>query len=217
MIRRILSSFKTRKSRNGVLRRTVCLSVIAISLLSGCRGNPSESPPVHLNPNMDYQPKYKPQARSEFFADHSTMRTRVPGTVAMGELREDSAYFTGRDENGNLVNKSPVPVTTQLLKRGRERFDIYCSPCHSRVGDGRGIMLQRGYIPPANFHDGRMQTLPDGHIFDVITNGIRNMPSYRYQIPAADRWAIVSYTRALLRSRNAVIDDIPEELRNSIK
>jgi mono/diheme cytochrome c family protein len=105
----------------------------------------------------------------------------------------------------------------ELLKRGQERFNIFCSPCHGRLGDGKGIVVERGYSPPPTFHSDRVRSFPDGHIFDVITNGIRNMPPYGPQIPASDRWAIVAYFRALQRSQNATVNDIPVELRDQVK
>ena len=145
------------------------------------------------------------------------MQLPVAGTVARGQLRADSVYYHGRDSNGELVLTIPVVMTSQLLRRGRERYDIYCSPCHSRVGDGRGIMTKRGYVPPPTFHNDRLRKVADGHLFDVISNGLRNMPSYAHQVPVDDRWAIVAYMRALQRSRNATIEDIPEKLRDQIR
>jgi len=199
---------------------TLVMLVIAAALLvlaAGCsRGRPSDKPPIHLNPNMDDQPKYKAQAESKFFANHATMRTPVEGTVARGELRENAAYYQGVDSKGNPIEHMPVEVTMPLLLRGQERFNIYCSPCHSRVGDGKGIMIQRGYVPPPSFYQQYLIDSPDGHFFSVITNGIRNMPSYSHQIPVEDRWAIVAYLRALQRSHNATLEDIPQEKRGSV-
>lgn len=193
--------------------------LIASALLTmiACQGRPSEKPPIHLNPDMDDQPKYLPQAESNFFADSATMRVPVEGTVARDELRADDAYYRGIGPDGKPVVKSPVPLTLKELERGEERFNIYCSPCHSRIGDGKGIMVQRGYVPPPSFHDDRIREFPDGHIFDVITHGIRNMPSYAHQIPVEDRWAIIAYLRALERSQNASLEDIPVELRDKVK
>ena len=108
-------------------------------------------------------------------------------------------------------------LSVRLLDRGQERYDIYCSPCHSRVGDAKGIMLSRGYVPPPTFHSDRIRDMPDGQLYDVITNGVRNMPSYRHQIPPTDRWDIVVYLRVLQRSWNAGIEDVPVELRETIK
>jgi cytochrome c len=193
--------------------------ILALAALAvGCtRGRPSKEPPIHINPDMDNQPRYNPQAYSKFFADSAGMRPLVPGTVPRGWLRDDVEYYTGFDKNGNPVEKLPVPIDMKLLRRGEERFNIYCSPCHSRLGDGKGIMIQRGYIPPPSFHEQRVREFPDGHFFDVITHGIRNMPSYKDQIPIADRWAIIAYIRALERSQNATIEDVPPELRKSIR
>ncbi len=198
-----------------LLSMTACLAM-AFSL--GCtRGRPSENTPIHLNPNMDQQQKYLPQSESRFFEDGMTMRKPVAGTVARGELHEDDAYWRGRDAIDSVIARIPVPVTMQLIERGQQRYNIYCAPCHSRTGDGRGIVVQRGMLPPPSFHEDRLRKVGDGHIFDVITNGIRNMPSYKAQIPVEDRWAIVSYFRALQRSQNASLEDVPVEMRGSIK
>ncbi|MCP4632634.1 MAG: cytochrome c [candidate division Zixibacteria bacterium] len=187
-------------------------------VISGCtREHPSDKPPIHLNPNMDDQPKYKAQAESKFFEDDATMRTPVSGTVAQGELRDDDIYYKGKNIDGSYVLKAPLSINKETLLRGQERFDIYCSPCHSRLGDGRGIMLEKGYVPPPTFHSDRLRNLPDGEIFEVISNGVRNMPSYRHQINVHDRWTIVLYMRALQRSQNASINDIPVELRETVK
>ena len=202
------------------LRRFIMLAIVAILLAAalGCtRGRPTENTPIHLNPNMDRQQKYLPQSESKFFVDGMTMRKPVAGTVARGELHEDNAYWRGRDDIDSVIAKIPIPVTMQLIERGQQRFNIYCSPCHGRTGDGRGIVVQRGLLPPPSFHDERLRKVGDGHIFDVISNGIRNMPSYRAQIPVDDRWAIVSYFRALQRSQNASINDVPAEMRGAIK
>ncbi len=194
------------------------LGIIGSLVLTGCfQGRPSESPPIHLNPNMDLQPKYKALGESDFFENRSTMRMPVPGTVARGDLNEDVVYYTGRDSDGNLVEKSPVPVTMELLKRGRERYEIYCTPCHSRVGDGTGVISEYNYVPPGNIHEERLVLVQDGHMYEVISNGIRNMPAYKHQIPVADRWAIVSYIRALQRSQNAALRDVPESERYNLR
>lgn len=194
------------------------LRLLPVLLIAGClRGNPSERPPVHLIPDMDNQQKYMPLEESDFFEDGAAMRPLVPGTVARGELRDDSALYTGKDVHGAFIETIPVPVTLQLLERGRERYDIFCSVCHSRVGDGRGILVTRGYVPPADFHTDRLRELPVGEIFNVITHGIRNMPAYNHQVPVSDRWAVIAYIRALQRSQNATIDDVPADMRQSIR
>jgi mono/diheme cytochrome c family protein len=187
-------------------------------MISGCfRGLPSDDPPIHVVKDMDNQPKYTPQDESGFFADGAAMRPPVPGTVARGQLREDVAFFTGKGANGEFLQMAPMHITAQLLERGQERFNIYCSPCHSRLGDGQGIMVARGYTPPPTFHSDRIRQLADGYIFDVITRGIRTMPSYSDQIRPADRWAIVAYIRAIQRSQNARLEDVPEEMRGKLR
>ncbi len=194
------------------------IAAAILALLAGCsRERPTAKPPIHLNPNMDNQEKFLPQSQNKFFADSSAQRQPVAGTVPRGYLRNDDIYFRGMKSNGQPIDEIPVKVDIHLLQRGRQRFDIYCSPCHSRVGDGRGIMVERGYPPPPSFHSERLLNVPDGHIFDVITNGLRNMPSYRHQVPVADRWAIVAYLRALQLSQNATLQDVPEEQREKLR
>jgi mono/diheme cytochrome c family protein len=116
-----------------------------------------------------------------------------------------------------MVNKMPVKLTSILLERGQKRYNIYCTPCHGLTGSGQGIVIKRGFLPPPSFHLDRLRDIEDGHIFDVISKGIRNMPSYSYQIPVADRWAIVGYFRALQRSQNATLKDIPEDVKKTLK
>ncbi len=194
------------------------LIILGLCGLAGCmRDLPKDKPPLKLETNMYSQPRYEDQGQSDFFADGSDMRTPPEGTVARGFLNEDAAYFTGKDEKGNLVKKIPVTVTLAMIMRGQERFNIYCSPCHSRLGDGQGMVVKRGLIPPPTFHDDRLRDTADGHIFDVITNGVRNMPAYKYQIPVADRWAIVSYFRALQRSHHATSSDLTAEERAKLR
>ncbi len=191
---------------------------IGLILFLGCvKGVPSDKPPIHIIRDMYNQPRYDPQSESKFFADSASMRQPVPGTVDRGDAKEDSAYYFGQDSQGNYIQISPAHITLDFLKRGQERFNIYCSPCHSRLGDGKGIVVQRGYLPPPSFHTDRIRNFPDGEFFDVISNGVRNMPSYGAQIKVADRWAIVGYVRALQLSQNAHLEDIPAELRGSIK
>ncbi len=194
------------------------IALIAGIALNGCtRERPSSRTPIHLNPNMDDQEKYKPQGTSEFFVDGKAMQTPVEGTVARGELREDDIYFRGKDNKGAFVKTLPMEVNMSMLKRGEERFNIFCSPCHSKVGDGKGIMIEKGYLPPPTFHDDRLRNMADGEIFNTITHGIRNMPSYAHQIPVEDRWKIVAYVRALQRSQNASVEDVPVELRDKVR
>jgi mono/diheme cytochrome c family protein len=152
---------------------------------------------------MDDQPKVLPQAASNFFYNGASMREPVPGTIPIGGLQEDGAFFTGKGADGLFVATIPVTVDEALVERGRERYGIYCQPCHDGRGDGRGILFQRGNVPTATFHQDKVLKYPDGQIFDVITNGMGLMSGYRWPIPPADRWAIVAYVRALQRDRLA--------------
>ena len=206
-------------STNSAIKQSIIFLAGALILVSaGCyRGKPSKAPPIHINPNMDDQPRFNAQKASDFFEDGRAMRDLIEGTLPRGFLREDVVYYTGKDASGKLVKKSPVAPSMEVLLRGQERFNIYCSPCHSRLGDGRGMVVQRGMFPPPTYHQARIRDIEDGHIFDVISNGIRNMPSYRSQIPVSDRWAIVNYLRVLQRSQNATLKDIPESERAKIK
>ena len=173
-------------------------------VLSGCaRGCTSSRPPIHINPSMDDQPKVLPQTASTFFYDGSSMRQPVPGTVAIGGLKEDTAFFTGKGADGQFVATIPVTLDEALVERGRQRYVIYCLPCHDARGDGKGILFQRGKVPTATFHQEKILKYPDGQIFDIMTNGQGLMPSYRWPIPPADRWAIIAYIRELQRKRSA--------------
>lgn len=181
--------------------RTLAAIGIALSSTACVRGCTSSRPPIHINPNMDTQPKAKTQRESEFFYDGSSMRMPIPGTIARGELREDGVFFTGKDAAGKDVAQSPVEATPEVLARGAERFQIYCAPCHDPHGDGKGILAQRGSVPTTSMHSERVLTTTDGHIFDVITNGLGLMPAYRWPIPPQDRWAIVAQVRAMQKKR----------------
>jgi mono/diheme cytochrome c family protein len=162
-------------------------------ILAGCAGMPSEKPPIHINPNMDWQPKFGAQSPNPNFDDNRTARTPVEGTVARGGLVED---------------KPPVELTRAFLYRGKERYEIYCSMCHGGTGAGDGIVIGYGYVPPPSFHDERIRSMPDAEIHSAIVNGVRSMPSYRHQVTGEDRWAIVAYIRALQRSQNATAADL---------
>ncbi|MDQ7054392.1 MAG: cytochrome c [candidate division KSB1 bacterium] len=200
--------------KRAIARPMLPVSLLALVLLAGCfRGKPFENTPIYVPHGMENQPKYLPQGPSNFFVDGAAMRMPVPGTVARGELYEDTAFYFGVDAQGDTLRQIPVPVTMELLKRGQERYNIFCAPCHSRVGDGKGIVVQYNFLPPPTFHQDRLRKAKDGYLFNVISNGIRNMPGYRHQINVKDRWAIVAYMRALQRSQNATIEDLPEEIR----
>jgi len=150
---------------------------------------------------MDDQPKVLPQTASTFFYDGSAMRQPVPRTVPIGGRKEDPAFFTGKGADGQFVATIPVPVDEALRERGRQRYAIYCQPCHDARGDGKGILFQRGNVPTASFHQEKILKYPDGQIFDVVTNGTGLMSGYRWPIPPADRWAIIAYVRELERKR----------------
>ena len=188
-------------------RKRCVLGALALTsavVLSGCaRGCTSSSPPIHLNPSMDDQPKVLSQTASDFFFNGASMRPPVAGTIAIDGLKEDAAFYTGKGADGQFVATIPVTKDDALLERGRQRYTIYCQPCHDARGDGKGILFQRGNVPTASFHDEKILKYPDGQIFDVITNGMGLMPSYRWPIPPADRWAIIDYVRELERKRLA--------------
>lgn len=163
--------------------------------------------------DMYDQPRYEPLEASDFFADGGSARPLVEGTIPRGWLREDEALYTGK-VNGQFVSKLPLPVDRALFDRGRDRFDIYCSVCHSRTGDGNGMIVRRGFRrPPPIVTAERLLAAPAGHFFDVMTNGIGAMPSYASRISPEDRWAIVAYIRALQLSQNARLDDAPPQNR----
>ena len=183
------------------------MSVLALTMvigLTGCaRGCTSSRPPIHLNPSMDDQPKVLSQTASTFFFDGASMRQPIPGTIAIDGLKEDAAFFEGKGADGQFVAKIPVPVDAAFLERGRQRYVIYCQPCHDARGEGKGILFQRGNVPTASFHDEKILKYPDGQIFDIMTNGMGLMPAYRWPIPTSDRWAIIAYIRELERKRPA--------------
>jgi mono/diheme cytochrome c family protein len=157
--------------------------------------------------DMHDQPKLKPYAASEFFADARGARQLVAGTVARGQLREDALAFTGK-QDGKFAQDLPFPVTLELLQRGQERFAIYCTPCHGQTGRGDGIVVRRGYRKPTSFHDDRMRGEPVGYFFDVMTNGFGAMPDYAAQVALRDRWAIAAYAKALQLSQHADVKQL---------
>jgi len=179
-------------------RVAACIFVMAaISLTSACRLD------------MHVQPRQNPLARSDFYPDQRAARPPVEGTVARGQLQADSYFYTGKIGSG-AGDVMPFPVTKEVLERGRERYNIFCAPCHSRLGDGNGFVPSRGFSrKPPSFHIARLQRAPLGYFFDVITNGFGIMPDYAPQIPPQDRWNIVAYVRALQLSQNATTNDVP--------
>jgi mono/diheme cytochrome c family protein len=171
------------------MRRALVLPLLALAL-GACRDD------------MHNQAKTKPLRESPFFADHSSARPLPDGVVARGFLRADAALYRGVGEDGKFVLDIPVPVTKQLLARGRERFDIFCSPCHGRTGDGQGMIVQRGFKNPSTFHVDRLRNERAGYFFDVMTNGFGQMSSYAPQVTPEDRWAVVAWVKTLQASQN---------------
>jgi mono/diheme cytochrome c family protein len=190
------------------MKRTRGASAIATGLLAlaaaGCHRD------------MRDQPRYDLFEASDFFADGQAARPRVEGTIARGELAADDPFATGR-EGGGFVQDIPVELNAALLKRGQQRFDIYCAVCHAPTGSGNGMIVQRGFRHPPSLHDPRLRAAPVGHFFDVITHGFGAMPSYRAQIPPADRWAIIAHLRVLQRSQHATLDDVPPEEQQKLR
>ena len=166
--------------------------------------------------DMHDQPRYKPLAATEFFGDGRSARQTVVGTVARGRLRIDKARYTGK-ENGMDVTEFPFPITQADLSRGQERFNIFCSPCHSRTGDGNGMIVRRGFRQAASYHTARLINAPVGHFFDVMTNGFGAMPSYAARVEPDDRWRISAYIRVLQLSQNASIEDVPPGRRAALE
>ena len=173
-----------------------CVAFGAAMLLAGCRQD------------MHDQPKFTPQRGTNFFADGRSARPQVENTVGRSQLHENAYFYTGM-ANGKEGDGMPYPVTMAVLERGQERYNIYCTPCHSRVGNGAGMIVQRGYAQAGNFHTARLQAAPLGHFFNVISNGYGAMPDYSAQVTVEDRWAIVAYVKALQLSQNATAADVP--------
>lgn len=205
----------------------VVLSWVPVALVLRARNIKTPQPRVHIVPDMDNQPRVNTQARNPLFADRRGMRPSVSGTVARGELSADDAVFRGianGEEPTSWVDVIPVPVNMQVLRRGQQRYDIFCSPCHGLAGFGDGMVskradqLQEGtWTPPTSFHTDLIRNRPPGQLFNTITHGVRNMPAYGPQIPVEDRWAIVAYVRALQRSQTATVEDVPEDVRASLR
>lgn len=185
---------------SGRSRGLLLIAVAAVGLGSACRQD------------MHDQPKLKPLARSEFWGDQRGARPLVEGTVARGQLREDEYLHTGR-QRGQFVDAFPFAIDRARLERGRDRFNIYCAPCHGATGAGNGMVVQRGYRAAGNLHQDRLRNERLGYFYDVITNGFGAMPDYAAQIGVEDRWAIVAYVRALQLSQHARLEDVPAARR----
>ena len=190
-------NFRVRRIKLGAL-------VLSVAALSACRQD------------MHDQPKYVPLRPSDFFADGRSARPITEGTVASGHLNADTLYYTGKGADGKPSNLFPVPVTKELILRGEQRYNIYCTPCHDRTGSGYGMIVRRGYRRPPTYHSDRLREQPNGYFYDVITNGFGAMPDYAAQVQPPDRWAIVAYIRALQLSQQASINDVPAADRSQL-
>jgi len=204
-----LTTYRAQTAEHGEKERFAisarfALIVVTLLFASACRQD------------MHDQPKYIPLRPSNFFADGRSARPLSEGTVARGHLNDDTAFFTGKGPDGKDVNEFPFPVTKEVILRGQQRFNVYCTPCHGRLGNGEGMVVKRGYRHPPTYHMDRLRQAPQGHFFDVITNGFGAMPDYAAQIPPADRWAIVAYIRALQLSQQASINDVPADARGQL-
>jgi hypothetical protein len=187
------------------LKNSAALTVVGLALAS-----------VACRQDMQDQPKYKPLHDSNFFADHRSERPQIDGTVARGHLRVDQARYTGK-VGQNDVTTFPWKITRVDLLRGQQRYDIYCSPCHSRVGDGLGMIVLRGFRQPPSYHIQRLKDAPVGHFFDVITNGFGSMPSYASRVSPDDRWRVIAYVRVLQFAEGASVNDVPADQRDHIE
>jgi mono/diheme cytochrome c family protein len=187
----------TNKRPTSLLPFAICLLPL-LALLSGCRQD------------MHDGPRYRPYRASDFFADGSSARPLVEGTVARGFLRDDTHLYEGK-VNGQPATSFPFPITRADLDRGQERYNIYCTPCHGRTGEGNGMVVQRGYKTAASYHVDRLRNAPVGYFYDVMSNGFGAMPDYKAQIPVEDRWRIVAYIRALQLTHNASASDVPAD------
>lgn len=176
------------------------LALCAVIALAGCRND------------MQRGPRYDPLTPNDFFPNGAASRPLVDGTVARGQLRADTAFYTGK-VNGQFVDTMPIPVTAELLDRGEQRYNVYCSPCHSKLGDGDGMVVRRGLKQPPSYHEVRLRNERDGYLFDVISSGFGQMQDYSAQIAPRDRWAIVAYIRTLQLSQLTTVEDVSTEDR----
>jgi mono/diheme cytochrome c family protein len=181
------------------IRRVALAGALAsTSLLTACG----------IRLDMHDQPKFKPLRENDFYADRRASRPLVEGTVARGQLGNDELFYTGKI-NGQEADQFPYPVTQPMLERGRERFNIYCAPCHSRTGDGNGMIVQRGFKKPPDYTEDKLMKAPVGHFVNVMTNGFGSMSEYKSQISISDRWAVAAYIRALQLARKSTASDVP--------
>lgn len=197
-------------------------SLLLSIFLNGCRGQKSQEPPILPIQNMVEQTSYGPQSKNNFYKDGMAMRPPVEGTVAQGEAKINKPLYEGLEENSTIqspvwVKKIPIKLTDKVLKRGQEEFNVFCAPCHGDAGNSDGLVTQRagGSIRPSNLHDKERLSLPVGKIYDAVRNGVNNwnMPGFAAQMSVEDRWAVVAYVRALQKSRQATLEDIPKDVQ----
>jgi hypothetical protein len=196
------------------------VTVAGIIAVAGFRGSKTTRTPIEIFDDMDRMPKLRPQTVTKFaaFADGQSSRLPVTGTVARGSAFEDSPVNTGKKADGvTFIESNPLPITANSLKRGQDRYNIYCQPCHSATGDGKGITTKFGMANVANFHDERIIKMADGEIFNTITNGKNLMGPYADKLDVTDRWAVISYVRALELSRLGKKEEIPDAIRTTLK
>jgi mono/diheme cytochrome c family protein len=200
-------------------------SVVPFALAAKARYTKSESTRIHIIQDMDSQPKYKAQRENPFFADNRSDRPAIEGTVAVGDARDDDHFYKGKvGSEWARTFPSEIAMTEATMDRGRQRFGIYCTPCHGQIGQGDGMVAKRAdqlaqgtWVPPSNITQANLREMPVGELFNSITNGVRNMPGYGPQIKTEDRWAIIMYVRALQRSRSGSLNDLPADARASLK
>jgi len=192
------------EKRNWAASLQYGLVLLLLCATTGCRQD------------MHDQPKYESLEASTFFPDGRASRPLVPGTVARGQLREDTHLYEGKIA-GKPAETFPFPIDLKTLQRGQQRYNIYCTPCHDGVGSGNGMVVRRGFRAPPSYHIERLRQVPPGYLYDVITNGFGAMQDYAAQIPVRDRWAIVAYVRALQLSQHATLNDVPETERQNLR
>jgi len=188
-------------------KKTLAVAWLAAAVLVGCRQD------------MHDQPKIEPLEANAFFADGMGSRPKIAGTVARGQLFEDTRLYTGKDESGALIDELPEPIelSRELLVRGQNRFEVYCSPCHDSTGSGRGMIVRRGFKPPPAYTDPRLLSMPLGYFFDVMTQGFGVMSSYAKQVPVEDRWAIAAYVRVLQVAQGSVLGELPTDVQEGFQ
>ncbi len=189
--------------------------VIATLSITGFRGSNSSKPPLEMFPDMDRQFKYKPQAENPNYSDGRADRPAVPGAVSLGSFEENEYFATG-NVDGGFGNGFPVAIDSDMMKLGREKYTIFCTPCHGASGDGNGITKKYGMVATPTYHNDRIRNMPEGEIFNIITNGKNNMGSYGAKLRTEERWAVIAYLRALQRAQNSRISDVPEENKGEL-